>query len=97
MKAELADECDYSREASFMRLFGTAQYLGADPRYRVPWVWEGSTDKVLVMEYVEGRSVGEADIGGISQQDRNDVSLDITLEAIASDVLMGNKLRSQGG
>lgn len=74
MKAELADECDYVREASFMRLFGTAPYLGTDPRYKIPWVWEGSTDKVLVMEYVEGMSVGEAEVGGLSQQDRNDVS-----------------------
>ncbi|KAL1937976.1 hypothetical protein VTO73DRAFT_12726 [Trametes versicolor] len=47
MKEELADECDYAREAGFVRRFGQADHLGADPRFTVPWVWEGSTERVL--------------------------------------------------
>jgi aarF domain-containing kinase len=74
MKSELADECNYTREASYLRLFRSPPYLGADPRYKIPWVWEGSTDKVLVMEFVEGRSVGGESVGGLSQRDRDDVS-----------------------
>ncbi|KAH9942839.1 ABC1-domain-containing protein [Amylocystis lapponica] len=63
MKEELADECDYTREAS-----------GGDPRFKVPWVWEGSTERVLVMEYVEGVSVGGAAISALSQRERNDIA-----------------------
>lgn len=74
MKEELADECNYTREASFLKLFGSPECLGNDPRFKVPWVWEGSTDCVLVMERVNGISVGEADVSGLSQKDRDDVS-----------------------
>lgn len=75
MKEELADECDYAREAGFVRRFGQADHLGADPRFTVPWVWEGSTERVLVMEHVGGVSVGGAVIDRLSQRDRNDVSV----------------------
>lgn len=75
MKQELKEECDYIREARFMRTFGSSEYLGKDPRFKVPWVWEGSTDKVLVMEFVDGLAVGEAERSGWSQKDRNDVSV----------------------
>ncbi|TFY83076.1 hypothetical protein EWM64_g938 [Hericium alpestre] len=54
MKEELADECDYAREAGFLRAFGAAERLGGDARYKVPWVWDGSTGEVLVMERVDG-------------------------------------------
>lgn len=74
MKDELADECDYSREASFLRMFGKSEFLGGDPRFKVPWVWEKSTDRVLVMQHVDGASVGGSLIDTLSQQDRNDVS-----------------------
>ena len=74
MGEELADECDYIREASFLRKFGAAERLGNDVRFKVPWVWDGSTRDVLVMERVNGFSVGEADAFPLSQQDRNDVS-----------------------
>ena len=70
---ELAEECDYLREASFGRKFGESSYLGNDPRFKVPWVWQGSTERVLVMEYVDGVSVGGSMIDSLSQQDRNDV------------------------
>ncbi|KAF8346622.1 ABC1-domain-containing protein [Amanita rubescens] len=74
MGEELADECDYTREASFLRKFGSAERLGNDTRFRVPWVWDGSTRDVLVMERVNGFSVGEANASRLSQQDRNDIS-----------------------
>ena len=73
MKDELADECDYVREASFLKAFGSSEFLGNDPRYKVPWVWEGSTSTVLVMERMNGISVGEADANNLTRQDRNDV------------------------
>lgn len=80
MKQELADECNYIREASFLKKFGSTEYLGSDPRFKVPWVWEGSTDTVLVMERVNGISVGEADANLLSRSDRDDVSLPLSRE-----------------
>ncbi|KAJ3559027.1 hypothetical protein NM688_g589 [Phlebia brevispora] len=69
MKSELADECAYTREASFLRRF--REFLGNDARFHVPWVWDGSTDQVLVMERVDGTSVGGSVIEGLSQEDRD--------------------------
>ena len=74
MKEELADECDYAREASFLRKFSQPSFLGADPRFRVPWVWDGSTDRVLVMERVDGVSVGGVVADNMSQEDRNEAN-----------------------
>lgn len=74
MKSELADECNYTREASFLRRFGQHDHLGSNSKYKVPWVWDGSTDHVLVMERVGGVSVGGGTIDTLSQQDRDDVS-----------------------
>jgi aarF domain-containing kinase len=74
MKDELADECDYVREASFLKAFGSPEFLGNDPRYKVPWAWEGSTSTVLVMERVNGVSLGEADANNLTQKDRDNVS-----------------------
>ncbi len=73
MKEELADECNYTREAACMRSFGSPERLGGDPRFKVPWVWEGSTDRVLVMEHLDGTSVGEDAIHRLPQADRNEV------------------------
>ena len=75
MKSELHDECDYEREASFLRKFGTSDFLGGDERFRVPWVWDGSTKTVLVMERVDGHSVGATTADELTQRDRNDVSI----------------------
>ena len=58
MKSELADECNYTREASYLKRFGQDDHLGLDSKYKIPWVWQGSTDHVLVMERVGGVSVG---------------------------------------
>ncbi len=96
MKSELADECDYLREASFLKAFGTPEYLGNDPRFKVPWVWDGSTSTVLVMERISGVSVGEADALNLSREDRNDVSLffwfdgfeSITQQHFSTDLLL---------
>ncbi|KAF7373236.1 Atypical kinase COQ8, mitochondrial [Mycena sanguinolenta] len=74
MKQELADECDYAREAAFLRAFGAPENLGGDERFKVPWVWDGSTDRVLVMERVDGTSVGEAEISQLDQRDRSDIA-----------------------
>ncbi|KAJ7982857.1 ABC1-domain-containing protein [Mycena polygramma] len=74
MKQELADECDYAREAGFLRAFGAPERLGGDARFKVPWVWEGSTERVLVMEHVGGTSVGEATIGRLDQRDRDEIA-----------------------
>ena len=73
MKEELADECDYTREAACMRSFGGPERLGGDARFKVPWVWEGSTDRVLVMEYVDGVSVGGDAVHRLPQADRDEV------------------------
>lgn len=78
MKGELADECDYSREAGFLRKFASPEYLGNNPQYKVPWVWDGSTKQVLVMEHVNGVSVGGSIIDSLNQQDRNDVHIFIS-------------------
>ncbi|KAJ7067178.1 ABC1-domain-containing protein [Mycena amicta] len=72
MKEELADECDYAREAESIRKFGT--HLAGDKRFRVPWVWDGGTERVLVMERVDGVSVGDASVLNLSQEDRNEIA-----------------------
>ncbi|KAK7029904.1 atypical kinase COQ8, mitochondrial [Favolaschia claudopus] len=74
MKQELADECDYAREARFLRAFGAPEHLGKDERFKVPWVWDGSTDRVLVMELVEGKSVGEFNVSQLDKRDRDDIA-----------------------
>ena len=75
MKSELHDECDYEREASFLRKFGSLEFLGGDERFKVPWVWDGSTKSVLVMEHVDGHSVGAAAVHELTQPDRDDASI----------------------
>ncbi|EIM84592.1 ABC1-domain-containing protein [Stereum hirsutum FP-91666 SS1] len=74
MKEELADECDYAREASFLRSFGSAGRLGNDSRFKVPWVWEGSTDTVLVMERVDGVSLGEESVGRLGREEKDEIA-----------------------
>ncbi|KAF8130305.1 ABC1-domain-containing protein [Boletus edulis] len=74
MKDELADECDYSREAHFLRRYNSPGLLGQDPRFKIPWVWDGSTDRVLVMEHVNGVSVGELSISALLQEERNEIA-----------------------
>ncbi|KAF9533986.1 ABC1-domain-containing protein [Crepidotus variabilis] len=66
MSSELQDECSYTLEASYLRLFASPSFLGSDPRFRVPWVWDGSTDTVLVMEMFEGERVGGERIASLT-------------------------------
>lgn len=73
MKDELADECDYTREAQFLQRYNSAGLLGQDSRFKIPWVWEGSTNRVLVMEHVDGVSVGEPSVSALPQEERNEV------------------------
>jgi aarF domain-containing kinase len=73
MKEELADVCNYTREAACMHAFGSPERLGGDVRVKVPWVWEGSTDRVLVMEYVDGVSIGRDSVDRLPQADHDEV------------------------
>ncbi|KAH7882197.1 ABC1-domain-containing protein [Phlebopus sp. FC_14] len=74
MKDELAGECDYSREAEFLRRYNTPELLGQDIRFKIPWVWEGSTNRVLVMEHVDGVSVGDPLVAALLQVERNEIA-----------------------
>ena len=73
MKGELADECDYRREAESARFFASDEGVGRDCRFRVPWIWDGSTDRVLVMEHMDGVSVGGNLVDTLSQETRDQV------------------------
>ena len=59
MKEDPVGECDYTRKVACLRSFGSPERLGSDPRFKVPWVWDGSTNRVLVMEYIEVLVSGE--------------------------------------
>lgn len=77
MKSELKDECDYVREAHYLQMFAAPGFLGASDmkeRFQVPWVWDGSTKDVLVMERVGGVSVGSEDVMDLSQDVKNDIA-----------------------
>jgi len=71
MKGELADECDYKREADSARRFASDDFLGRDSRFRVPWIWEGSTDRVLIMQHMDGVSVGGNAVDRLDQTQRD--------------------------
>jgi len=77
--AELKEECDYTREGNWAMQF--RQWAGEREalRLRVPWVWEGSTKRVLVMQFIDGVSVGGDQVQHLSQEDRNTVSLSLSL------------------
>ncbi|KIK18606.1 hypothetical protein PISMIDRAFT_181727 [Pisolithus microcarpus 441] len=74
MKEELADECDYVREADFLRKYRAPEILGNDTRFKIPWVWEGSTKRVLVMEHLDGVAMGDASISTLPQTDRDEIA-----------------------
>lgn len=75
MKGELADECDYHKEAESARFFASNEGVGRDRRFRVPWIWQGSTERILVMENMDGVSVGGNVVDSLSQESRDQVSL----------------------
>lgn len=60
----------------------SASKLGPDPRFKVPWVWDKSTERVLVMQHVDGVSVGGDIIHRLSQAERNVVSKVLLAAAI---------------
>ncbi|KAL4077599.1 ABC1-domain-containing protein [Scleroderma citrinum] len=74
MTEELADECDYSREADFIRRYHSPERLGQDSRFKIPWVWKGSTQRVLVMECMDGVVMGDAMVSGLPQKDRDEIA-----------------------
>ncbi|EJD42990.1 ABC1-domain-containing protein [Auricularia subglabra TFB-10046 SS5] len=74
---EIEDECNYLREAAWARKFrqwvhedGVAVGGGA-LKVKVPWLWEGSTRRVLVMEFVEGVSVGGEAVQRLPQEEKD--------------------------
>ncbi|KAL1708213.1 ABC1-domain-containing protein [Schizophyllum commune] len=72
MKGELADECDYTREAGMARKF--SGFVESDSRFMVPWVWSRSTKEVLVMERVNGISIGEERVKRLPKEKRDDIA-----------------------
>ncbi|THH05684.1 hypothetical protein EW145_g4624 [Phellinidium pouzarii] len=74
MKGELADECDYLREASSAQFFASEDGVGRDARFRVPWIWDGSTERVLVMQHMDGVSVGGNVVDTLSQESRDKIA-----------------------
>ncbi|KAJ4483869.1 ABC1 family-domain-containing protein [Lentinula aciculospora] len=78
MKSELADECNYVREAHFLRQFRSADFLGRDPRFHVPWVSSISSEHVLVMEFVEGGvSLGSELVTTLPQKEKDNIATTI--------------------
>ncbi|KAF9064738.1 ABC1 family-domain-containing protein [Rhodocollybia butyracea] len=78
MKSELADECDYVREAHFLQQFRSPEFLGTDSRFHVPWAASISSDKVLVMEFVEGGvSLGSELVTALPQEQKDEIAATI--------------------
>ncbi|KAJ3755059.1 ABC1-domain-containing protein [Lentinula raphanica] len=78
MKTELADECNYEREAHFLRRFRSSDVLGSDPRFHIPWVSSLSSEQVLVMEYVEGGvSLGSSLVSALPQSEKDKIATSI--------------------
>ena len=81
-----------------MRSFRSPTRLGDDARFKVPWVWEGSTGRVLVMEHVNGTSVGDDAIFRLPQADRNEVrSVPLPYPRLANSMsIVAREDRSEG-
>ena len=60
-----------------MRTFGSTERHSEDERLnlKVTWVWEGSTNRVLVMELMDRTSIGGDAVHRLPQADRNEVRL----------------------
>ncbi|KAF8828667.1 hypothetical protein HHX47_DHR3000122 [Lentinula edodes] len=75
MKQELTDECNYVREAHFLQQFRSAEFLGSDSRFHVPWVSSVSSEQVLVMEFVEGGvSLGSDLVTALPQKEKDKIT-----------------------
>lgn len=71
MKRELADECDYLKEAEAGRRFGA--YLDGDDYFDVPKVIdEACTERVLTTSWMPGKPLSR--MKGMSQASRDNVS-----------------------
>ncbi|KAJ3923489.1 ABC1-domain-containing protein [Lentinula edodes] len=78
MKQELTDECNYVREAHFLQQFRSAEFLGSDSRFHVPWVSSVSSEQVLVMEFVEGGvSLGSDLVTALPQKEKDKIATTI--------------------
>ncbi|KAE9387814.1 ABC1-domain-containing protein [Gymnopus androsaceus JB14] len=78
MKAELADECNYVREAHYLQQFRSPDFLGNDSRFHVPWASSISSDRVLVMEFVEGGvSLGSELVTTLPQEQKDKIATTI--------------------
>ena len=74
MREHLHNEIDYRREAASTRKMSelVAGVHGTSARYHVPQLYPYyCTDTVLAMEYIEGVSVVDPDVAGLSLQRRN--------------------------
>jgi aarF domain-containing kinase len=70
MRRELADECDYKREADAGQRF--RDYLEGDEFFDVPKVFpEATTDKILTTEWIAGKPLSK--MTGMSQETRDKV------------------------
>ncbi|KAJ8595418.1 hypothetical protein M405DRAFT_837832 [Rhizopogon salebrosus TDB-379] len=90
MKDEPADECDYLREANSLKRYGARECLGEDARFKVPWVWLGSTEYVLVMEHVQGVSIEGAVIGACLRKNRTSSHLESSSSTYGSSSSSGS-------
>jgi aarF domain-containing kinase len=71
MKRELADECDYLKEAEAGRKF--ARMLDGDEYFDTPQIIDaGCTERVLTTTWMEGKSLSR--MKGMSQESRDKVS-----------------------
>lgn len=70
MRRELADECDYKREADAGQRF--RDFLEGDEFFDVPKVFpEATTDKILTTEWIAGKPLSK--MTGMSQETRDKV------------------------
>jgi aarF domain-containing kinase len=70
MRRELADECDYKREADAGQRF--RDYLEGDAFFDVPKVFpDATTDKILTTEWIAGKPLSK--MTGMSQETRDKV------------------------
>ncbi|KAJ8593104.1 ABC1-domain-containing protein [Rhizopogon salebrosus TDB-379] len=76
VKDELADECDYSREASFFKRYGAPECLGGRRVIQGSMGVAGEHGACAcdVMEHMEGVSIGDAVIGALPQEKRHEIA-----------------------
>ncbi|CED82110.1 ABC (ATP binding cassette) 1 protein [Phaffia rhodozyma] len=77
MKGELEDECDYVREAQCVKNFGELiEKDGEKSLFKVPRIVDAlSSDRVLTMEFMEGKPISQ--VKGLSQEMRDKIGSSI--------------------